>query len=144
MHACFCGIGTQQPDLVNLPPSINKPTKETPIAEIDGLGGLPIIDGPPNIEILTTDGQLNLAFSTPPAYPIRMASRGIEGYVVVGFSVSASGAVFDPYVVEAEPSNGFNKAALEAIKRFKYKPRTIAGKGVVTDGQFYKFVFEME
>ena len=132
------------PKLIDPAPKIIKPIDEKPIAIIEEQIAIPIFSGPPVIDIKGGAGQLNLAFAVPPSYPVRMASRGIEGYVVVAFSVSASGTVFDPYVVEAEPNNGFNKAALEAIKRFKYQPRTVAGKGVATDGQFYKFVFELE
>ncbi len=124
------------------------PKRFQPKVVFDGRGiktsslDMPLTSIKPTLGV-PSDGQLSLAFSVPPAYPTRLASRGTEGYVIVGFSVSAAGTVFDPYIVEAFPSTGFNRAALNAIKRFKYLPRQIAGKAVATDGQFYKFVFEL-
>jgi len=97
-------------------------------------------NGLPKIE----NNQLVLAFGYPPVYPRNATTRGIEGYVVVGFSVSASGAVYDAHVLESEPKNVFDKSALNAIKKFKYKARAVQGKAVSTDGQRYLFRYELD
>jgi len=132
------------PTLIDDRPKVEKPAADKDSGLIIGDIAEPPI-APPIVDISSVgDGQLSLAFAIEPAYPSTMERRGVEGYVVVGFSVSAAGAVFDPYIVEAEPSNGFNRAALTAIKKFKYIPRKLAGKPVATDGQFYKFVFELD
>ena len=95
-------------------------------------------------ELDVWDGNLVLVMGFPPSYPSGPLTRGKEGYVVVGFSVSASGAVFDSFVIESEPKGVFDRSALKAISKFKYKPRMVGGKPVSTDGQHYKFTYKIE
>ena len=64
----------------------------------------------------------------PPRYPMRAANRRIEGWVKIEFTITEQGTVKDAVVVEAQPSNIFNKAALNAIRRWKFKPKIIAGE----------------
>ena len=90
------------------------------------------------------NNQLALSFGLPPVYSPRLINRGIEGYVVVGFSVNQVGDVFDPFVIESEPKGVFDKAALEAIAKFKYKPRYEDDRAVSTAGQRYIFKFELD
>lgn len=66
----------------------------------------------------------------PPMYPPRAHQRGIEGWVLVEFTITPTGAVKDPSVIEADPPNVFNRATLRAIRRWKYKPRFIDGQPV--------------
>ncbi len=65
-----------------------------------------------------------------PIYPPRAQSRGTEGWVVVEFTITATGKVSDASVVEADPPSLFNRAALKAIRRWKYKPKIIDGQPV--------------
>ena len=90
------------------------------------------------------NNQLALSFGLPPVYSPRLIHRGIEGYVVVGFSVNQVGDVFDSFVIESEPKGVFDKAALEAIAKFKYKPRYEDDRAVSTAGQRYIFKFELD
>lgn len=64
----------------------------------------------------------------PPIYPMRAANRRIEGWVKVEFTITKEGTVKDAVVVAAQPSSIFNRAALKAIKRWKFKPQIIAGE----------------
>lgn len=64
----------------------------------------------------------------PPTYPMRAARRHIEGWVKVEFTITKEGTVKDATVVASQPSSIFNKAALKAIKRWKFKPHIIAGE----------------
>lgn len=88
--------------------------------------------------------QLALVFAYPPVYPRGANTRGIEGYVVVGFSVDTAGTVYDAFVIESEPNKIFDKSALNAIKRFKYKARVEQGKTVTTSDQRYLFRYELD
>jgi len=137
-------VKPKEPKLVDPQPQRIKLSHNVTDSNIDSVNDIPIFELSEVIDLSVNDGSLNLAFAVPPVYPARMAARGLEGFVVVGFSVSAAGTVFDPYIVEAEPQKGFNKVAIEAIRRFKYQPRVLGGKAVASDGQFYKFVFELE
>ena len=88
--------------------------------------------------------QLTLAFGYPPVYPASKLKRGIEGFVTVGFSVNPVGQVYDAFIIESEPKGAFDKAALTAIAKFKYKPRYENERAVNTEGQRYVFRFEIE
>lgn len=65
-----------------------------------------------------------------PDYPPRALARGIEGWVIVQFTISETGTVKDPVVVEAEPSDIFDEAALKAVARWRYNPRVEGGVAV--------------
>jgi protein TonB len=64
-----------------------------------------------------------------PVYPARALSRGIEGYVDMGFTVTTTGTVRDP-VVLFSTSSLFDRAATRAVLKFKYKPRVVDGQPV--------------
>ena len=101
--------------------------------------------GNPDRDLIRLDNsQLVLALGFPPEYPSSAITRGIEGYAVVGFSVNAAGQVFDAYIIESEPNSIFNKSALKAIKKFKYKAKMENGKPVATDGQRYLFTYKID
>jgi protein TonB len=65
-----------------------------------------------------------------PDYPPRALSRGLEGWVQVQFTITATGTVKDPVVVNAEPKQIFDDAALKAIARWRYNPRVEGGVAV--------------
>lgn len=90
------------------------------------------------------DGEMMPIVKVAPTYPRRAQQRGIEGYVVVEFTVSTLGTVMDPVVVEAEPKGIFDKAAIDAAKRFKYKPKMVDGKAVEVPGVRNIIRFAME
>ncbi|CAB1277393.1 energy transducer TonB [Candidatus Nitrosacidococcus tergens] len=57
----------------------------------------------------------------PPQYPYSAARRGIEGAVTIVFTVDKDGLVHDPKIIEAHPPGIFDQAALQSIKRWKFK-----------------------
>jgi protein TonB len=63
----------------------------------------------------------------PPRYPMRAASRKIEGWVKVEFTITTTGTVKNAKVVESQPSSVFDRAVLKAIARWKFKPKIIDG-----------------
>jgi TonB family protein len=60
-------------------------------------------------------------------YPPEAARKGIEGSVDVSFTISPQGKVSDVTVVSAVPSDIFNRAAIAAVRRWKYEPETVNG-----------------
>jgi protein TonB len=80
----------------------------------------------------------------PPIYPVRAAERGIEGYVTLRFSISALGTVIDPMVIDAKPARVFDRAAIRALKKWKYKPKVEDGEAVVRTGIEVKLLFELD
>ena len=65
-----------------------------------------------------------------PDYPSRALSSGIEGWVLVQFTITATGAVRDPVVVDSEPPKTFDAAALKAVSRWRYNPKVEGGVAV--------------
>ena len=90
------------------------------------------------------DGEMMPIVKVAPTYPRRAAQRGIEGYVVVEFTVSSLGTVTDPVVIEAEPPGMFDSAAIDAVKRFKYKPQVVDGQAGGVPGVRNIIRFELE
>ena len=66
----------------------------------------------------------------PPRYPRSASRRNIEGVVKVAFTITADGRVENPRVLSASPPDVFNKAAIKAIKKWKFNPKTVDGKAV--------------
>jgi len=64
----------------------------------------------------------NPIYRAKPVYPASARSSKIEGYVVVRYSVSASGAVTNVSVVSASPAGIFNSATIAAVKQWRFKP----------------------
>ncbi len=57
-----------------------------------------------------------------PVYPRRAMQRGIEGYIIMGFSVLEDGSTTDIVVVEAEPKAIFVRSATKAVSQMKFPP----------------------
>lgn len=93
---------------------------------------------------LTSDGEYLPLVRMEPAYPRRAAERGIEGWVTVEFTVTEDGTVADPFVLEAEPEKIFNRAAIKAVLRFKYKPKVVNGVAQAVEGVRTRFTFQMD
>jgi protein TonB len=97
-----------------------------------------------NIDTLSAgDGDYLPIVKVAPEYPRRALDRGVEGYVIVEFMVTKLGTVENPVVVKAEPAGYFERAALKAAGRFKYKPKVINGEPVEVAGVQNKIVFQM-
>lgn len=93
---------------------------------------------------LGSDGDYLPIVKVEPVYPRRAQERGIEGYVVLSFTVSPTGAVTDPVVIESQPQGVFEEAAIKAALRFKYKPRVENGKPVAVTGVQHVISFAIE
>lgn len=90
------------------------------------------------------DGNYLPIVRVSPIYPRRALTRGIEGYVLVEFVVTETGTVRDPVVLFADPPGFFERAAVTAVMKFKYKPKVAGGKPVAVSGVRSRIVFEME
>jgi len=91
-----------------------------------------------------TDGEYLPIVKIAPQYPSRALRRGLEGYVIVEYTVTKQGTVKDPVVIEAEPQDIFNDAAIKSVLRYKYKPRVIDGNPVEVSGVRTKINFKIE
>ncbi len=97
-----------------------------------------------NIGSIGFSGVPIAQFLVSPKYPNRAASRGLEGYVDVRFDVTELGTTENILVTGANPEGIFEKAALAAVKRWRYQPKTVDGSAVEYPGMTQRIVFQME
>ena len=79
-----------------------------------------------------------------PEYPQRALSRGIEGWVIVQFTITAAGTVKDAKVIDADPKGIFDAAAVKAILRWRYNPKVEEGVAVERVGIRTMLRFQLE
>ncbi len=77
-----------------------------------------------------------------PAYPRNMLSKGIVGVVLVEFGISKGGTVVDARAIISSDKR-FEKAAVQAVRKFRYKPRVIGGEPVVSTGAVTSISFSL-
>jgi protein TonB len=70
-----------------------------------------------------------------PHYPREALMRGIEGWVQLRFTINPDGSVSDPVVIGAEPPRIFNREAMRAILRWKFRPRIVDGQPVPREAE---------
>ena len=134
----------EPPPLMTTPPmQQNNPnanvSKNSFVADIQTDTGL---SGGLNLE--SNDGDYLPIVKVAAIYPRRAQARGIEGFVVVEFTVTKTGAVTNPIVIQAEPEGIFDRAALDAVVKFKYKPRVVDGVAMSVAGVQNKISFEID
>lgn len=98
------------------------------------------------IEFDVADREVLPIVRVEPVYPDRAAQRGIEGYVVLEFTVLASGEVDSDsiMIVQAEPSSIFNRAATRAVRKWKYRPKIENGQPVPQYGIQTQLTFQLD
>jgi len=137
------------------PPKPPETPPETPPQDMDNIDpDAPSIDiGRPSIDANTDiggPGGMNIAegdylpiVRVAPVYPSRALSRGLEGFVDMSFTVTTTGTVKDPIVLQST-SSLFERAATRAVLKFKYKPRVVDGVPVEVSGVKTRITFELE
>ncbi len=137
------------------PPKPPETPPETPPQDLDNIDpDAPTINIPP--PVMSTDysiggpGGMNIAegdylpiVRVAPVYPARALSRGLEGYVDLSFTVTATGTVSDPIILFST-SSLFERAATRAVLKFKYKPRVVDGVPVDVSGVKTRITFKIE
>ena len=74
---------------------------------------------------------------------MRAEQRGIEGWVELMFTITASGAVTDVVVTASHPGTVFDKAATRAVQRWKYSPKVENGVAIERPGIRQRLKFEL-
>jgi TonB family protein len=86
---------------------------------------------PSTINVSPLVMQGNILTKVPPVYPIEAKKAGIQGKVVLDAIVGKDGAV-ENLKVTSGPKE-LQQSALDAVRRWKYKPFLLNGKAVVVD-----------
>ncbi len=131
------------------PPQMEQPQMDSPAPDgseggmdfAADLGSDVALDG--GLALESGDGEYVPITKVAAVYPRRALQRGIQGYVIVEFTVNKVGAVKNPVVVEAKPEGIFEQAALDAVLKFKYKPRVINGEPTPVAGVQNRITFEL-
>ena len=108
----------------------------------------------------SSDGEYLPILKVQPVYPTRALEQGLVGWVYLEFTVDEIGRVQNPVILdhcvkmlttsnadepcENSPRSTFDKSALAAAAKFKYKPRVIDGMPMATAGVRNMITFEIE
>ena len=136
------------------PPPMPKVPQKAPPLDTSADPVLAISDFTP-VTIDDFGGDINNTINRPtgdatpivrinPKYPTTAARDGIEGWVQLSFSISPTGEVIDPVVINAEPKRTFDREAIRAIKRWKYRPKVIEGVAQLQTGQTVQLDFKLD
>ncbi len=137
------------------PPPPPETPPETPPQELDNIDpDTPTINiAAPQISADTSiggPGGMNIAegdylpiVRVAPVYPTRALTRELEGFVDMSFTVTTTGTVKDPIVLQST-SSLFERAAIKAVLKFKYKPRVVDGVPVEVVGVKTRITFQLE
>ena len=125
------------------------PTPDRTDTDFEGPGeyGIPINPppGPGDGDLLAANTRTAIPFLRPaPEYPQRWLARGVEGWVLVSFTITETGAVTNAMVLDSKPRGAFDAAALRTIARYKYHPQIIGGKPAALPGVTLRIVFEID
>jgi periplasmic protein TonB len=105
-----------------------------------GIGG---IKGGPGMSTMN-NSEATPVFTLAPEYPHKARLSGEEGWVELSFTINADGTVSEPTVINSKPKRLFDRAALKAIKRWKFKPKMVNGKAVSSSATRYRIDFNLD
>jgi protein TonB len=78
-----------------------------------------------------------------PQYPMSAKQRGVEGWVELKFTITAAGTVANIVVTASNPGTIFNKAAVQAVSKWRYNPKIENGTAVDRPGVRQRIKFEL-
>ncbi len=141
------------------PPKREKPKQQPPPPEMDmakamnpgeAVGAIvPVLDTGATLAKATSlgaggaDRDIVPLVRVDPDYPPRAKQRGIEGYVDLEFTISPVGTVQNAQVIGSEPAYIFDRAALRAVRKWKYNPKIENGAAIARPGVQVRLRFEL-
>lgn len=138
----------QKPEEPPPPPDLSL-SRTTSLDE--GLEEMPVsvgvdfaLEGGLNLGAAVSDSDPVPVVRVNPQYPPRAAERGIEGWVELRFAISAAGTVQDAEVLRSHPGNVFDRAALRAVRRWKYNPEIEDGNPIERHGITVRLEFQLQ
>ncbi len=130
----------EEPPPETMPPEFDM----TPPADLDNAAPRPKFDFKGRKAGVFADGSYVPIFKVPPIYPRRAQERGIEGCVMLQFTVTKIGAVKDAVILWSLPSGIFDRAAIRSAMKFKYKPQIRDGEAIEVKGILNQITFIIE
>ena len=143
----------QEEDKPEKPPEPDPPPPDAPPPQMDNVDTSQAVTMTPLSGSISVQNQLGgfqivdgdylPIVKVAPIYPRRAMTRGVEGDCLIEYTVTTSGAVRDPTVVECS-SSLFARASLNAVLRFKYKPRVVDGNPIEVPGVRHVITYKLE
>jgi len=99
-------------------------------------------DGGPSVGTGMSDGDLVPLQRVNPVYPQEARRNKIEGYVKLELVISPEGGVIGAKIMESKPKGLFDSAAVQAVYKWRFKPKTVDGRAVEQKGT-QRVVFEL-
>ena len=130
----------EEPPPETMPPEFDM----TPPADLDNVAPRPKFDFKGKRAGVFADGSYVPIFKVPPLYPRRAQERGIEGCVMLKFIVTKVGSVRDPVIEWSTPTGIFDRAAMRAAMKFKYKPQIRDGEAIEVKDVYNIIIFKIE
>ena len=116
----------------------------TPPAEVDSSAARPNLGFKGKKAGVFADGSYVPIFQVPPVYARRALERGIEGCVMLKFTVTKVGSTRDPSVEWAVPPGIFDRAAMRSALKYKYKPQIRDGEAIEVPNVRTVVIFKIE
>lgn len=104
----------------------NMPTPNIPNLDLGVGGDGPFLGAFSKVD-MNKDGGIIPIVTIAPNYPRKAAIAKIEGWVKVEFTITETGSVINPKVVESKPVRIFDREAIRAILKYKFKAKIIDG-----------------
>ena len=74
------------------------------------------------------DRSMEPVIRANPPYPLKAMVDNVSGIVVLEFTLTAEGLVKDPNIINATPKGYFEKNALDAVQRLRYRRYRFSGE----------------
>jgi protein TonB len=138
----------EKPKAEEPPPELPQPEFDNPDPAFDALNITPPSTGA-GVDVgfgglSASDGEYLPIVKVAPQYPRRALQRGIEGFVLLEFTVTKQGSVKNPKVIESQPPRIFDRSAIKAAAKFKYKPRVVDGEPIEVPGVRNRITFALD
>jgi len=142
----------ERPPPIDEPPPVDTtpdaPTTEAPTSTLEVAApkietSLKMSTGP-QLSTAVTDTDAVPLLRVEPRYPPVAAQEGTEGWVQLRFSIGRSGQTKNVVVVDSYPPVVFDRAALDAVRKWKYQPKVVDGQQVERHGLLVKLTFKLD
>jgi protein TonB len=138
----------EKPEQQPAPPQMNVAKNMNPSDVVGEM--VPMVDTGAELEKATSlgtgagsDTDVVPLVRVDPDYPPRAKQQGIEGWVEVEFTISPVGTVEEPVVTASQPPYVFDRAALRAVRKWRYNPKVEGGVAVARAGVRVRLRFEI-
>ena len=123
----------EKPDLSSKLPQLDLPDN----FQSDSLGAAVAAQG-------AKDSAATPVFSIRPEYPMQARLKNIEGFVFLKFDITETGQTDNISVLQASPPQIFNRSAIQAFRKWKFKAKIENGKPVRQKNQKRKIKYELD